>query len=499
MTWYGLPLPGPATGQTVDFTAGDLPPLPAPDVGATPELDGGKLLEHVVRLCEFSEVSRSAGEKLWGRLAGSAAADHGVDYVAARLGEVGITTERIPIPFTRIFHPVDWSLELLPHPDIAEGSRIELQSAVPMEVAGSTDRAAGGTRSPDGGIGDALSSVDVTAQLVYVGEALPVEIATRDIAGKVAVMTVNAAPSSFYQMTHVRTAALRDAGAVGIIAIYDLPGNLQFVGGTLPADFPGFHIGGRDGAFIQAVIAKAATAGRAAALRARLRIEWEPPRSLTATALLGRVPGSDGDRGIILSAHSDSFFGGADDNATGVAALIGLARHYVANPPRHDLYVFLGPGHHHSTGGMAALASVIPDVATRVALAINLEHIALTHVHPSYMLREDDGYGRLRARLMPTGWDSPGREITVSNESEKLLRAIATSAAESMFSAPTHIARPAIAEPWALAALGIPCVQTVETGLWFHTSGDEPGTIGAENLQRAVVFFQTLLDHVDHI
>jgi hypothetical protein len=147
---------------------------------------------------------------------------------------------------------------------------------------------------------------------------------------------------------------------------------------------------------------------------------------------------------------------------------------------------------------MAALASLIPDVSTDVALAINLEHIALTHVHPSYMLHDDDGYGRLRPRLMPTGWDSPGREITVSNESETLLRAIATSAAESMFSAPTHIARPAIAEPWALAALGIPCIQTVETGPWFHTSGDEPATIGAQNLQRAVLFFQTLLDHVDH-
>jgi hypothetical protein len=37
-TWYGLPVPGPATGQVIDFGVGDLPPVPAHDVGDALEL-----------------------------------------------------------------------------------------------------------------------------------------------------------------------------------------------------------------------------------------------------------------------------------------------------------------------------------------------------------------------------------------------------------------------------------------------------------------------------
>ena len=61
-TWYGLPVPGPATGQVIDFGIGDLPPVPAIDVGDALELSGELLHRYIDEVCAFSYQSQQAAE-----------------------------------------------------------------------------------------------------------------------------------------------------------------------------------------------------------------------------------------------------------------------------------------------------------------------------------------------------------------------------------------------------------------------------------------------------
>jgi len=490
--WYGLPAPGLATGQVIGFAAGDLPPIPAPEVGDAAELSGGLLREYVAEVCAFSYASRASGERLWGRNAGSAAADRVVDYVSGHFEDAGLAVRRVEIPFTRRFHPVDWSVRLLADDSLGEAEDIILRSAVPMEVHGAVDRRGGGTSAA--GSAPVPLAARATGGVAYVDDASGVSIATRDVAGMVAVMVVRPIPAAFYEPPHEKVAALLAAGATGVIAIYDLPGNLEHVGGLGPPGVPCFHLGGRDGAFLLAVIEKAAAQGCLDSVRVELSVEFESPRELTAQGLVGRIPGSEPGEAIIVSAHSDAFFAGANDNATGVAALIGLARYYARRRLRRDLCFYLSPGHHHGTGGMGALASEFPGLPAGVTLAVNIEHIAQAGVYRSYMHRTDNGYGRLTADWVPTGWDSPGREITVTHDLPLLKEIIAAAAVTHQYTAPALVSHAVIGEPAQLAALGVIGVQGVETSPWFHTSADEPSAVSPHGLQRAALFYRDIIN-----
>ena len=74
--------------------------------------------------------------------------------------------------------------------------------------------------------------------------------------------------------------------------------------------------------------------------------------------VVGMVPGADAESGaIVLTAHfdhlgvrtprpgtpaamqGDSIYNGADDNASGTAAILSLGRYFVQNPPRHSIVV----------------------------------------------------------------------------------------------------------------------------------------------------------------
>ena len=72
---------------------------------------------------------------------------------------------------------------------------------------------------------------------------------------------------------------------------------------------------------------------------------WEGRKSVSGVNLVGQIRGSvDPDSVIVVSAHYDhlglrrgKLYPGADDNASGVAAMLAIAAHFRANPPRHTL------------------------------------------------------------------------------------------------------------------------------------------------------------------
>lgn len=80
-------------------------------------------------------------------------------------------------------------------------------------------------------------------------------------------------------------------------------------------------------------------------------IDFRDPNSeretINAVNVIGVIPGVDRSRAIAVTAHYDhvgqneagEIFNGADDNASGVAAILAAATHFLANPPQHDILI----------------------------------------------------------------------------------------------------------------------------------------------------------------
>jgi Zn-dependent M28 family amino/carboxypeptidase len=98
--------------------------------------------------------------------------------------------------------------------------------------------------------------------------------------------------------------------------------------------------------------------------------------------VVGRIPGTDAEAGtIVISAHFDHLgirdgevYNGADDNASGTAALLSLARYFRRLPPRHTLVFAAFDAE--EMGSRGALAFVEAGWAEGAVLNVNLDMVA---------------------------------------------------------------------------------------------------------------------------
>lgn len=497
--WFTLVMPGPATEQVLDFSKVDLPMNPAPSVGAATELTGAKAHRYLEDVVGFAEETRAAGIRNWGRLASSSAAEKTVDYVASQFREAGLTEiVKTTVPFSGPEPQVtDWKVTLIGAPEFGAGSGdVELKSAFPMEPR---------PEGPPGAPSDATppSKLSVTAPVVYIGDGTAAQIATADIRGKVAVLRAEPAPGVFFAQSFRTLQRLVNGGAAGVLLVYDAPGNLQTHFGTC-SGAPCFTLGGEDGDFLNTVIARAAQAGVLDKLRVSLSETIEAKPDEHGYILIGKVKGRTSDENLIISAHSDSWFAGADDNASGVAALIALAKHYArGKPPRHDIYFVLSPGHHSPTGSLKTFVALYPKAAPSNILMINLEHIAQQAMTRSAFNtvgtqgRNGTKYGTPLSNWEPANGDSLQREIMGSPLTPAVRALIRDAAARTGFVAPSLMVEAPVAELSQIVAAGATGIQDVETSMWYHTSGDTPETVAPESLQRALLFYKDMLDHAD--
>ena len=127
-----------------------------------------------------------------------------------------------------------------------------------------------------------------------------------------------------------------------------------------------------------------------------------------AANVLGLVRGTENpDRFILVSAHYDhlgirkgDLYPGADDNASGVAALLGFAAYFAAHPPRHTFLFAAFDAEEQGCRGSEAFAQDPPLPLDRLVLDVNMDMIgrsapgrlfvAGTHQHPRFLplLRE---------------------------------------------------------------------------------------------------------------
>lgn len=476
--WFNLRLPGPETDPIKGPLGAADPRLPARPATfgpgpMDPALAGAALHRDVATIVGFSHESRAAGDYLWGRVTGRPAYDKTVAWTAAELRRAGLADVRLePFHATRVSLPLSGEVRLIGIEAMGPGSRdIVLASAM-----------VGGDGPVDG---------MVTAPLIYAGQGLDADLAGRDLKGKIAVIVATPDPSLYAAVPSNRLAAAMDAGAVGAIEILAQPGNLK----SFDRDRHGcgrrlcFTVGGEDGFFLQNLLGEAAKAGRAVTATLSASSETLDRAVSNVVAVL---PGRT-DRTVIILAHADGWFGGADDNASGLAVMIGLARHFARQPKLERTLVFVASAGHHSAGANGARAFRArheDDYLARADLILNLEHPAQSAMMRTYVERRNDNFGS--AMVAASG--DLAKQIAVNNRAPFLIdlwrQGIACFGLETQ-----RIVDPAL--PGDLNEFSdlrdVPRTQMIASGGVYHTTGDDLYSVPPEALERAARFHAYLV------
>lgn len=470
--WLGVPLPGglalPPQLRVLDDPSFSAPPatVPAGEERDT-DLEGEPIRELLRQIVGFSTESRAEGDLMWGRVSGFPAAERTAAWVAEQYRSAGlsnVSVQRYAADNT-MWWPDQWEVRLLGTDALGPGSDdVILRSAVPAR----------GTEIPGGML---------TAPLVFVGDVG--DHAPVDVAGKVAVQRIRPAgvsPSgerygvgAFALRSTVAEGALAlfDRGVLAVLNYVDQPGNMHVRDFGCAACF---NIGGADGAFVHDVAERAAAAGKSEELRVRLYLDARDREGLVAHNVMGIVRG-DSDESVVVNAHLDGWYDASGDNGDGLAVDIALARHFAdpANRPARTL-VFVASGGHHSSGlnGPAHWVAQNPDLASRVVLVLNLEHIAQYLVDPATFevahTEQDMGWG-------------------ISNMAPWLLELTDRARARYGFRIRESYDSGVPGDLGGYASLGVPRVQAIHAGPLYHTSGDVFNSVSVEGLERAARFY----------
>jgi Zn-dependent M28 family amino/carboxypeptidase len=103
-----------------------------------------------------------------------------------------------------------------------------------------------------------------------------------------------------------------------------------------------------------------------------------------AANLIGFIPGTQKpQRYLVVSAHFDhlgtrdgTIYPGADDNASGVAAMLAIAAYFKAHPPLHTVVFAAFDGEELGLQGAQAFMSALPFPRGRLAMNLNLDMVS---------------------------------------------------------------------------------------------------------------------------
>ena len=145
----------------------------------------------------------------------------------------------------------------------------------------------------------------------------------------------------------------------------------------------------------------------------------------TTANVVGRIPGSGATPKLLLvTAHYDHLglrngvlYPGADDNASGVAALLAAARHFVRNPPRHPMMFVAFDAEEIGLRGARAFLSSRLVAPGEIGLVVNLDMVSRSSANDIFaagtahspwltpLLEEVQSHSAITIRL---GHDRPG-------------------------------------------------------------------------------------------
>jgi aminopeptidase YwaD len=319
------------------------------------ELSGVAAKDHVSRLTQLHRVPASTGFH------------DAIEYVMGRANAIGLSdvhVETFPGDGTTWFGTLHgnrgWRVE---------GGGLEEVQPRPRRIASYDDvRLA---------IADNSESADVTTELVDVGAgAARGDYAGKDVRGK--LVLCDAVPSACHRM------AVEELGAAGLVSY-----NSNQVSGWWRDDQDLIRWGhldprGRRNAFAIMISVREARAlqqrlarGERITLHATVRARNDD--ALPYETLVATIPGTDPDVGdIVFSCHLDHEKPGANDNASGCAANLEIARTLKALiaakriPPPTRTIRFIWPSE--MTGTIAYLTKY-PEIASRIRAAVHLDMV----------------------------------------------------------------------------------------------------------------------------
>ncbi len=467
--WFGVPLP-PGMGDTdrpvVDVSGVTPPPAAVPEGEATgfDELAGARIRQDVDTIVGFAQKSRARGDRVWGRVTGFPAAEETLAWVADQFRAAGLSGVEVQEydADAPMWWADQWDARLLADPAFGQGSEdVAIASAVPSS-------------------GSLIAGGPITAPLVDVGQVSD-DLPGTDVEGKVAVQHLTPEGGAFSERgaTVARARELADRGAVAVLNLVEQTGNMHvrdFGGCGVPC----FNVGTADGAFIDAVMQRAAAAN-AGDVRVWLELNASMRPGLKGHNTIGVVPAMPGghdDEIVIVNAHADGWYDGAGDNGDGTAVLLALARHFAQ--PEHRLarrLLFVSSGGHHSPGlnGPGHLVAMNPDLKGKVVLVVNLEHVAQLEI------RRDPAW-HAEPVEQPMGFG-------VSNGAPFLNRLGHAGVERYGYNLRPDFATGVPGDLGGYAPLEVARVQAIHSGPMYHTSGDVPDTISVPGLERAARFW----------
>ena len=329
-------------------------PLP-PSEQAYASLSGRRIKGYIDEITAISRKSRDDGNQYWGRITGTPYDRMTAEWIAAQFRRIGLEQVRIQ-KFDAL--PPQW------FPTSWEVSVAGAEKTVALKTAFPIYHSAG------------IASTEL--EPIWAGLGLPADFLGRDVRGKAVVVYGIPTPGgrSDSALSNGAVQRAEQAGAAALFIVLGFPGNVtsQPTGGERdPAKMPVMMLGSDDGTAVREMIEKRQSP------KVRMRLTVETRSGLETASVWGVLPGTT-DENIAVMAHTDSFFEGAMDNASGIGTMIELAEHYAKLPKaarRRTMTFFTSSAHHSPSGEEAGLRWIhnhMQPMFAKTALIVNCEH-----------------------------------------------------------------------------------------------------------------------------
>jgi hypothetical protein len=388
----------------------------------------------------MSRRYRDKGHQFWGRITGTDADAENAEWLMAKFRQIGLSDVHEQVfELPPQWMPRSWSVVAS-----GTGKTLTLDTAQPTYLS----------------VGTPADGLELEA--VYVALASEADIAlSRDVRGKAVFFYSTDTSSRHIGISDNAIKRLADRGAAAIFVILGIPGNERTQFYPVNSPVPSFSLGQRDGLAMRDLIA---TAGGTAHVKVKLDVDRVS--NLKSGTVWGTLPGAT-DETIVVVAHRDGWFEGANDNAAGVATMIGLAEYFAKIPKeqRRRTIVFLGTNGHHDNGAESGTwLAQHPEVFAKTAVLLNAEHTGAFDTGP--------GNIRMSNGAAPSTWYATGQRL--ADIVVKALDAFGVSTYPQ--SSPTPAGE--IGRYYQLA----PAAQVMSSGFVWHSDQETAETISASGL-----------------
>jgi hypothetical protein len=330
-------------------------PLP-PGNEAYAHVDGLKMKAVVEEIAAISRKSRDDGNQYWGRIPGTPYDRMMQDWVIDQFQKIGIKdVRRQELDIKELWYPDSWKAEM------TIGSKTtELKTTFPINETVGT---------PPAG---------VTAQAVWVGLGTAADLQGRDVRGKAVFIYSVPTPGGRDHSANWNGAQRRanEAGAAIVFIIMGFPGNaVSNPEGATNTRAPTLTISPDEGNVIREALEKGET------VTVHVAADIKEKHGLKTANVWGVLPGAT-DENIVVMAHTDAFFEGAMDNASGVAMMLEIAHHYAAIPQaqrRRTITFLTTSDHHHGSVGIKWVHNNFDF--SKTAVIVNCEHPSQTMLY----------------------------------------------------------------------------------------------------------------------